>query len=269
MHPALKKSFPFWLFSSAERKKRRRRKKDNIWEGNYPDWESAAAAADGYDSAAILEKVYGAALAVRDGKALWERDSVLFYEEAYNWPLVAGLMHLAAVNKGTLRVLDFGGAFGSTYMQNRVLLDKLQHVEWHIVEQPHIVDLGRKEFSSSVLHFWHNIEDCLDAHEIDVILFSSVLQYMQNPYEIISKAVKFNTSGIIIDRTPFAEQGERITIQHVPEKIYKANYVCYFLNKLKVKAILETGFHCLPEFASTIDESFFSGIIAIREKNYV
>jgi putative methyltransferase (TIGR04325 family) len=269
MHSLLKNYFPFRLLSRTERKKRRQRKKDNIWEGDYPDWESASSVAEGYDSQAIFEKVHEAASAVRDGKALWERDSVLFYEEEYSWPLVAGLMYFAAANKGTLRVLDFGGAFGSTYMQNRVLLDKLDHVEWHIVEQPHIVDFGRKEFSTSVLHFWHNMEDCFCTHKIDVILFSSVLQYIKNPYEIINKAMEFNTHGIIVDRTPFAEYGERITIQRVPEKIYKANYVCYFLNKAKVKTILESKFYCLPEFASVIDESFFSGIIAIRKNHHV
>lgn len=89
------------------------------WVGDYPDWESAEQAAGGYDDRAIFEKTRDAARAVRDGKALWERDSVLFREEEWNWPLLASLLGVAARDGGRLHVLDFGGAFGSTCMQHR------------------------------------------------------------------------------------------------------------------------------------------------------
>jgi len=103
--------------------------------GNYPDWLSAQAASVGYDSDTIFSRVLEAARKVKDGDALWERDSVLFYHEEYNTPLLYALMSVAAWNKGKLRVLDFGGAFGSTYWQHRRLLQRLEALSWNVVEQ--------------------------------------------------------------------------------------------------------------------------------------
>ena len=70
----------------------------------------------------ILDKVLAATLKVKQGQAVFERDSVLFDEIEYSWPLLAGLMWAAASNGGKLNVLDFGGALGSSYYQNRKFL---------------------------------------------------------------------------------------------------------------------------------------------------
>lgn len=53
-------------------------KNDIVWKGNYIDWNNATAASSGYDADAIFQNVIQAARQVRDGKALWERDSVCF-----------------------------------------------------------------------------------------------------------------------------------------------------------------------------------------------
>ena len=79
------------------------------FEGNYSSWQAALDAAGGYDKPDILERVRSAALNVRDGNAVFERDSVCFYNEEYRWSTLAGLLRIAAENGGRLRVLDFGG----------------------------------------------------------------------------------------------------------------------------------------------------------------
>ena len=71
-----------------------------VWQGDYPDWQSAVAASTGYDQDAIFTRVRDAARAVRDGEALWERDSVLFHHAEYNWPLLASLMAVIAGKEG-------------------------------------------------------------------------------------------------------------------------------------------------------------------------
>ncbi len=236
------------------------------WQGDYPDWQSAVAASEGYDREAIFLKVRDAARAVRDGKALWERDSVLFYHEEYNLPLVAALMSVAAANKGRLRVLDFGGAFGSTYMQHRPLLQKLDALSWNIVEQPHFVACGQEEFSTEELRFWPTMQACAEAGPVDAVLFSSVLQYMEDPYASLEQAVAFNPQAIILDRTPFAESGERITVQIVPPEIYAASYPCRWLDRSRVDRILEKRYHCLPNHSTHIDPSGFYGFVAVRKE---
>lgn len=262
----LKRWFPPVVTEFLRKMQRRANRPDELrWEGDYPDWQSAAAASDGYDRQTIFEKVRDAARAVRDGRALWERDSVLFYQEEYNWPLVASLMTVAAWNGGRLTVLDFGGALGSTFRQNRALLGGLPFLSWNIVEQAHIVACGREEFAGDVLTFWPDMDSCVEASPPDVILFSGVLQYLENPYALLRQAVTYGPQAIVIERTPFAEKGERITVQHVPTKIYEACYPCRWLDRGRVDAIMRKGYRLLPDYTSHVDPAGFYGIIALRQ----
>lgn len=229
--------------------------------GNYPDWQSAQAASTGYDSDAIFGRVLDAARKVKNGEALWERDSVPFDYEEYNFPLLSALMSVAAWNKGKLRVLDFGGAFGSTYWQHRCLLQKLEALCWNVVEQSQIVSCGQKEFQTDELQFWPDMQSCVSVGQVDVVLFSSVLQYMEDPYELLEQAMDISPKAIILDRTPFAENGERITVQNVPPTIYPASYACRWLDKPRVKKILESNYCVSPWWQSQVDQLGFLGIM--------
>lgn len=237
--------------------------------GNYPDWQSAQAASIGYDSDAIFCRVLEAARKVKDGEALWERDSVPFYHEEYNIPLLSALMSVAAWNKGRLRVLDFGGAFGSTYWQHRQLLQKLEVLSWNVIEQPQIVSCGREEFQTDVLQFWPDMQSCAVLGAVDVVLFSSVLQYMESPYELLEQAIDISPKAIILDRTPFAEKDEHITVQHVPPTIYQASYPCRWLDKTRVTTLFEDFYHCLPRHSTHIDPPGFYGVVAVKKGYYV
>ena len=57
----------------------------------------------------ILGKVLEATLKVKNGEAVYERDLVLFDHIEFYWPVLSGLMWVAARNNGRLNVLDYGG----------------------------------------------------------------------------------------------------------------------------------------------------------------
>ncbi len=59
------------------------------WSGDYSSWKSAQQHCVGYDAANILEKVKDAILKVKNGEAVYERDSVLFYKIEYAYPLLS------------------------------------------------------------------------------------------------------------------------------------------------------------------------------------
>lgn len=123
------------------------------FEGNYSTWEAAAAQCTGYDAAPILAKVLDATLRVKRGEAAYERDSVLFDEIEYTSPVTEALMWAAAQSGGRLDVLDFGGALGSSYFQNRAFLADLPQVRWSVVEQAHYVEAGREHIQDETLRF--------------------------------------------------------------------------------------------------------------------
>lgn len=214
-----------WLPPVVQRTIRTLRGEGIRFEGEFASWEDAAARSTGYEATNILSKVLDATLKVKSGEAAFERDSILFDEVEYSWPVTAGLMWVAACCGGRLNVLDFGGALGSSYFQNKNLLDALSDVRWNIVEQSHYVQSGMIHIQDDRLRFYESIEQCLKYNKPNIILFSSVLQYLPNPYSILKEISKCGAFALIIDRTPFANHTKgMLVIQQVPEKIYSASY---------------------------------------------
>ena len=214
-----------WLPPAVVRALRSRRNRGRRFQGNYATWEAAAAQCTGYDAEPILAKVLEATLKVKRGEAAYERDSVLFDEIEYAWPVTAALMWAAAQNAGKLDVLDFGGSLGSSYFQNRALLANLPQVRWSVIEQAHYVQAGREHIQDDTLRFYSSIDGCLADNKPNVVLLSSVLQYLPVVDGVIKQINDSSATIIIIDRTPFnSEQCNKICVQNVPESICKASY---------------------------------------------
>lgn len=238
------------------------------WHGNFKTWEEARSKTTGYDSALILEKVRDSVSRVKEGHSVYERDSVLFDTIQYSWPLLTGLMMAAATDGGKINVLDFGGSLGSTYYQNKKFLAHFNDVVWSIVEQEHFVNIGKKSFEDSILKFYPTITDCIKEQSPNVIVLSSVLQYLENPYYFIDCLINETKSDfILIDRTPFSSE-ERIVIQTVPASIYKASYPCRIFNLEKFKNLFsERGYTFIEEFDAVDGDKksfYFKGFILIK-----
>lgn len=225
--------------------------------GNYPTWDSARKATTGYDSGLILQRVRDALLKVKRGEAAYERDSVLFDAVQHAWPLLAGLLWAASLKGNRLRLIDFGGSLGSTYFQNRSFLSHLEELSWNIVEQEQFVECGRQEFADGHLAFYRDIKECTDAGPIDLVLLSSVLPYIERPYDLLEQVVRLGCEFIIVDRTPLLDEGaDRITVQRVPAEIYRASYPAWMLSRQNFLAAFSANYEIIAEFdalAGTID----------------
>jgi putative methyltransferase (TIGR04325 family) len=116
------------------------------WQGNFSSWKEAENKSIGYGDPPILEKVKTSLLKVKNGEAVYERDSVIFDTIEYSWELLSILMWVAAQNNGNLNIIDFGGSLGSSYYQNKYFLDKLPSVGWNIVEQTNFTEEGKTLF---------------------------------------------------------------------------------------------------------------------------
>jgi len=203
----------------------RRRSAAVTFAGDYADWRAARAHASGYDSQEILRRVAAATRKVVSGESAYERDSVTFDHIEYSWPLLASLLQVALERK-SLRVIDFGGSLGSTWRQNCRFLERLAiPMTWTVVEQGHFVALGREEFSTNVLRFEHTIADAARHSGADVILFASSLCYVEDPAQFLREAAGTSAQFLIIDRLPVVPgRRDRIAVQRVSEPIYTASY---------------------------------------------
>jgi putative methyltransferase (TIGR04325 family) len=234
--------------------------------GNYPNWEAAKRASSGYDAEHILDKVKEALLKVKRGEAVYERDSVLFDRIEYSWPALTGLLWIASQNGNRLNVLDFGGSLGSSYFQNRKFLSHLKEFRWNVVEQPHFVRCGQESFQGETLRFYASIKDCLSDNNPSVLILSGVLAYLEDVEGVLSSMLEQNFPYIIIDRTAFVSEGEdRITVQQVPARIYKASYPCRFFNETWLLGLfMAAGYELVVDFValdSANIPSIFKGFI--------
>ena len=207
-----------------------------MWSGDFKNWEEALLKTEGYSSLSIVERVKKAALKVKNGEAVYERDSVLFDRVEYSYPLLSALMFVAAQNKGTVKVMDFGGSLGSSYFQNKKFLDDLRLVEWNVVEQENFVATGRDCIEDPTLQFFYSIDECLSKKgKPDILILACTLPYIEKPYQLISELMNYDIPHIIIDNTFFNyEDKDRITVQKVPPFIYPASYPCWFLSYKKL-----------------------------------
>lgn len=237
------------------------------WEGSFASWQEACAASEGYDAEGIFAKVVHAARQVRDGQCAYERDAVCFDSPCLNEHLTTAIL-LAALRSGDrLNVVDFGGGLGSTYQQNRIVLDHVPGLSWNVVEQSHVATCGKNEFATDVLSFWTSLEEFTSANRgqrIDVIIFSSVLQYLETPYAVLQQAIDLQPEVIYLGRTPLASEGDRLTVQHVPASIYRASYPCWLLDKKRIEALLAQNYTYAPWVHSSIDPEFFMETFAWR-----
>ena len=163
-----------------------------IYTGDYESWDHAQKNSTGYNSPVILEKVKQSMIKVKNGEAVYERDSVLFKEVHYSYPLLVSLLYCAAQNKGKLNIVDFGGSLGSTYFQNIKFLKGLLFCRWSIVEQPHFVSCGIDNFQDDTLKFFLSINEALKINSSNVILFSSTIQYLEDPISILEQMQDLN-----------------------------------------------------------------------------
>ncbi len=241
------------------------------FEGPLPTWDEARSRCTGYGESDILDRVLDATLRVRRGEAVFERDSVLFRDPEYPWPVVAGLLWAAALGGGTLRVLDFGGSLGSSWFQCRRILSTLREVRWNVVEQPHFVEAGRAKVQNDHLRFHLSVEECVAEGPPDVVLLSSVLQYLPDPATTLASLVEVGAPVLIVDRTIVNPgDGDRVYVQHVPASIYPASYPVRSLARSRLleaitpRYALVAGFPSLPFQALASIGSTFEGFLFAR-----
>jgi putative methyltransferase (TIGR04325 family) len=226
----------------------------HIWfRGNYATWQEARRASAGYDSPSILEKVRAATLKVIAGEAACERDSVAFDRIEYSLPLLASLLYVASRLDNRLHVADFGGSLGTSYWQNRGFLSHLRFLRWSVVEQEHFVRVGQAEVANEVLRFHLTAEACLTEAPVDALLLSSVLQYLEHPFDTLGSLFSLKVPFVIFDRTAFFvdDLPDRLTVEEVPPEIYQGSYPAWFFNLARFRSrCSESGYRIIEEFDS-------------------
>ncbi|WP_159467821.1 methyltransferase, TIGR04325 family [Dyadobacter sp. 3J3] len=237
---------------SLFRLKKKEKNKDG-WFGNYKNWEELATMSGGYQAKTILDITKDSLLKIKNGEAVYERDSVLFDKKLYPYSVISALLYAAVECGGTLNVLDFGGSLGSTYYQVRDLIPPSVKLHWSVVEQEEYVTCGKDLFEDEILKFHYTIKESVTSKKANVLILSSVIQYLPNPHDFLDEIKEFGFKYIILDRTSFIknDQSDRLTLQIVPAHIYEAQYPAWFFNEKRLMQHFD-DYQIKTEFESSV-----------------
>lgn len=238
------------------------------FDGHYSSWAEAKHDCSGYDSSEILKRVQEATRAVVSGRAASERDGIQLNRVEYSWPMLASLLWVSNQSNSRLSVVDFGGSLGSSYRQNARFLSELESVKWGVVEQASFVVAGKAEFETDALKFFETLDEAFHAIRPNVLLLSSVLQYVEHPYAMLDYMLKLAPPFIVIDRTPVIDgPTDRLTVQTVSKRVYPGSYPAWFFSRSKFFRHFE-GEYDLVETFDTADRvnipSHFLGAVFKR-----
>lgn len=239
------------------------------WRGDYSSWSEALSDSSGYDGDEIAEKVFQSTVRLLRGDGVYERDSVLFDQVQYSWPLVSALL-ATSLESQELQVLDFGGALGSSFYQNQEFLRKVKTYRWYVVEQKSFLDKAKKLDPIEHLFFKNNMREVFAESKINFVLFSSVLQYLENPYEVLDEVMSYSPQAIFLDRVLIVE-GDRdiITKQSVSGDIYQASYPCRLMTPQSIFSTLEKKYRLVSDFKSFVDiEGSLNNKYRVSEKGF-
>jgi putative methyltransferase (TIGR04325 family) len=222
--------------------------------GDYPDWASAAAASRPYDldievTARLLDET-------RQGRR----------EPGLNAAVVLAAL---LAHGGNANVLDFGGGLGVGYFR---LSSVVPHAiaSWRVIEKAHVVEHGARHFAADKLSFWRSLPEATEGWRPDIVIASSVLEYLPDRYDLLRQLVGLNPDKIVIDRSPIGDE-ERIMIQRVPSQ--NCGYVvpCAVLSRSKLEAALR-GYdlffeQTLGPFHHTVPSAQHKSIIFSRRQD--
>ena len=170
--------------------------------GDYGSWQAALAASAAYQT--DLNVYAQMAKEVRIGRRKSAR-------------LLSPLLSAMLLAAGRVRVLDFGGNLGFVYFDVRHLADYCIDW-WHVVDLPDIVALGNHEFADPKLRFFKTIDESLVAGRPNIVLCFHVLQYLESPFEVLSRLLLLAPEIFVLHEFPIAER-ERFMVQHLMSEL--------------------------------------------------
>lgn len=178
----------------------------------------------------------------RDGQPLLieQNNSADAAQYVVNMPCVYVLALTARLGPA-LRILDYGGNLATLYWIGKTLLPGVE-LEYHCRELASVAEEGRK-ISPEVI--WHTDDDCF-AERYDVVMFTSVLQYIQNWQDLLRRAAPAVGTYLFLSHVP--------TVEHVPSYVamQRAKGMTLLhqqLNRADVLAIVQsTGLRLVREF---------------------
>jgi putative methyltransferase (TIGR04325 family) len=193
-------------------------------------WNTAVAKSVGYESTSVVGPVVEATRQLRDE---WQ-DAVLATSRYQQ--VATGMLYCIAQSalkpSQTIRVLDFGGG-GADYFYQFQKFAPHFNFDWTVLETPALAKAMQRELGQdhANVRWVDSFEKTIETY--DVILCSSVLQYLEKPFEVLAELVK-KSQFLILNRIPLVDTAEHfVAVQRIVTKRKRGSYPAHFFSESK------------------------------------
>lgn len=207
------------------------------------NWECAVSKSSGYQSHQTIRAIKGSDPVVSMGI------SKVFLGGRYQQVASAILSGLNAEKlklDSSIRVLDIGGGLGEYFF---LLRDNIPNIkfEWLILETHSICQLAKTEHSDVPDISWTDALTDLNQ-AFDIVLLSSVIQYLEKPFELIETAMH-KAPMLIFNRLPLSSKAyNRVCIQRPGLFESKGSYPLHILSEGLFLSYLSTHGHIISRW---------------------
>ena len=237
------------------------------WHGPYSHWAEAKIKSSGYDSDSIINNIVKSLQASQCRPDIIERDGELVKSSEISWQLLSFILYIAATKNQEIAIVDFGGGLGSTYFQFKKYLKVIKRLKWNIIEQENFVDAGKQSFQNDDLKFYNSFKDFSNNNDKpDLVIFSSVIQYLEDPYSTLLETIKLGPKFLLFDRTTLYQGDSCIMLQENNFTSPKTSYPCWIINKDEIISYLKPHYRLVTEFNSYLKNDFV--VKGIKTSNY-
>ncbi len=215
----------------------------NIWEGIYKSFKEAPVVGKGFNSDQWIRSSRKKALKLL---ANLKRKKTIPEVVAYRTSLLPFLAALMNSKSGKIKILDFGGGLGITYIQVISSLVNNENIEYHIVENEKICKEAERIFrDDEKVHFHTSLPN--NSNEVDIVHLSSSLHYIENWKELIIKLADYQPEYFVFVDLPAGDIPTYVTAQNyyeskIPVWFFNVNEVINVMSSVDFKLLFKSLF---------------------------
>ena len=190
-------------------------------------WKTAVKKSVGYEDDDVTDPVVNQALHFRQ-----QMENSIIASSRYQQVASAMLYCLTSSvysPERPWRVLDFGGGGGEYYFQFQALAPQFR-LDWTVLETPALARAMKNTHAGNINISWVSSLESL-AENYDVILCSGVFQYLEEPYEMLSR-LSAKSNYLIINRIPLiSDRQSFVALQRIRTGGRRGSYPAHFFNE--------------------------------------
>ena len=158
----------------------------------------------------------------------------------HEYPLAPVAASLMAMRRGKIRILDFGGGMGASFVAVAASCGKPEALEFHIVEGSRVCERGRQLHAGTTnLYFHESLPDVAEA--FDLVHAGSSLHYVKDWRGMLRCFTDYSPSMILLAGLPAGD----IQTFACYQNYYGRRMPMWFLNVGEVIGALDNLGYCL------------------------